>query len=315
MSPRLKLTLTFVTLALCQAQTLKEDWSSPTLTGSNLKILDIVGGERDTYATFTREMMEVTWRPGDPVYIFVILPKNNPHPPAIVYLYGFPSDTERFLNDEYCQFLTKDGVAAIGFVSALTGHRYHSRPMKEWFVSELREALSSSAHDVQMVLNYVAGRGDVDMHHIGMFGEGSGAAIGILAAAVDSRIKVLDLADPWGDWPAWMAKSSLIPEEERPNYLKPEFLRGVADLDPVKWLPRLKVPVRLQYLSEPGVTPAPCRERILAAAPPQAKVVAHEEAVAQYKVAKLKFFDWLKDQVRADGRAVSAANARKGKID
>jgi hypothetical protein len=39
-----------------------------------------------------------------------------------------------------------------GFVSALTGHRYHDRPMKEWFLSELQECLAV-AHDVQLVLN------------------------------------------------------------------------------------------------------------------------------------------------------------------
>ena len=62
---------------------------------------------------------------------------------------------------------------------ALTGQRYHDRPMKEWFVSELRESLATSAHDVQMVLNYLASRGDVDMNRVGMFGDGSGASIAI----------------------------------------------------------------------------------------------------------------------------------------
>ena len=36
---------------------------------------------------------------------------------------------------------------------------------------------------------------------------GSGAAIAILAAAIDPRLKALDLVDPWGDWPDWLAKS------------------------------------------------------------------------------------------------------------
>jgi iron complex outermembrane receptor protein len=78
---------------------------------------------------------------------------------------------------------TEGGFAAIGFVSALTGHRFHNRSMKEWFISELQEALGTSVHDVPMILNYLSTRGDLDMDNIGMFGQGSGGAIAILAAS------------------------------------------------------------------------------------------------------------------------------------
>ena len=83
------------------------------------------------------------------------------------------------------------------------------------------------------VLNYAASRGDLDMSRVGFFGQGSGATIGVLDAVVDPRIKVLDLMDPWGDWPARMAKSTRIPENERPNFKKPEFLTKVAGMDTV----------------------------------------------------------------------------------
>jgi hypothetical protein len=53
-------------------------------------------------------------------------------------------------------------------VSALNGHRYTYRPMKQWFVSELQEALGSSVHDVQMILNYLSTRDDLDMSRVGM---------------------------------------------------------------------------------------------------------------------------------------------------
>jgi hypothetical protein len=243
-------------------------------------------------------MISLAWRFDDPIYLFLILPKGHPKPPVILYLYSFPSDTDRFLNDDFCAFLAKDGFAAAGFLSALTGHRYHDRPMKKWFISELQESLGRSVHDVQMILNYLATRNDLDVDRAGMFGDGSGATIAILAAAVDRRIKVLDLADPWGDWPEWLAKSSLIPEDERPAYVRPEFLKRVASLDPVEWFGKVKAPVRVQYLGEPGITPLAVWERITSAAPPQAKIVPHDDAVAQYKAAKLKFFDWIKDQLQ-----------------
>lgn len=265
---------------------------------SDLKIREAVLGEHDDYPTFTRDMIELVWRTGDPIHLFLILPKGQAKPPVILYLYSYPSDTDRFLNDDFCKFLAQNGFAAAGFVSALTGPRYHDRGLKDWFVSDLPEALSNSVQDVRMMITYLATRSDVDAGQLGMFGEGSGAAIGILAAAVDPRIKVLDLVDPWGDWADWMAKSGLVPEEERPRYVKPEFLKSAAPFDPVRWFGQLKIPVRLQYLSDPVVTPAIARERVAAAAPPQAKIIAHDAAAAQYKAAKLKFFDWIMDQLR-----------------
>src|SRR5208337_4965142 len=126
------------------------------------------------------------------------------------------------------------------------------RSLKQWFVSELPEAVGNSVEDVHMMLDFLAAQGDLDMTRVGMFGEGSGAAIAILAAAADPRIKALDLADPWGDWPDWLAKSTLVPDDERANYVKPDFLKQAAPLDPVQWFGQVKIPVRLQYLSDPA---------------------------------------------------------------
>jgi cephalosporin-C deacetylase-like acetyl esterase len=101
-----------------------------------------------------------------------------------------------------------------------------------------------------------------------MFGQGSGGAVAILAAAADPRISVLDLMDPWGDWPDWLRYSAQVPEEERESYLKPEFLERVSGLDPVDYLPRLKgKAVRIEQVLADPVTPAAARDKIAAAAP------------------------------------------------
>jgi cephalosporin-C deacetylase-like acetyl esterase len=276
-----------------------KDSSMPrALVDSDLKIQEAVVGEHDDYPAFTRDMIQLTWRTGDPIHLFLILPKGQTKPPVILYLYSYPSDSDRFMNDDFCKFLAQGGVAAAGFVSALTGQRYHDRPMKQWFISELPEAVGNSVEDVHMLLNYLSARGDVDVTRAGMFGEGSGAAIAILAAAADPRIKALDLVDPWGDWPDWLAKSSLVPDDERADYVKPDFLKEAAPLDPVRWFGQVKIPVRLQYLSDPAVTPQIARERITAAAPKQTKIIPYKEALAQYKAEKLRFFDWIKGQLR-----------------
>jgi hypothetical protein len=280
-----------------------EDWSALSLANSELIPERPLLGERDDNPQFTRELLQVQWRQGDPIDLYVIRPKGIAKPPAILYLYSYPSETDIFRSDAFCATATQDGFAAIGFVSALTGHRYTNRPMKEWFVSELQEALGSSVHDVQMILKYLATRDDLDMSRIGMFGVGSGGTIAILAAAVDPRIKTLDLIDPWGDWADWIAKSSLIPEAERPNYLKPEFLKKVAPLDPVEWLPQLKSQrVRIQEVLDDSVMPRAAQERLKAAAG-TAEIVAFD-TTEQFSsaVSVGKAVQWVKVQLRPASR-------------
>jgi len=277
-----------------------EDWSSLSLANSELIPEKPLLGEKYDHPQFTRELLQVKWRQGDPIDLYVIRPKGVAHPPVLLYLYSYPSETEVFRGDAYCANVTKGGFAAIGFVSALNGHRYANRPMKEWFVSELQEALGSSVHDVQMTLNYLSTRDDLDMSRVGMFGVGSGGTIAILAAAADPRIKTIDVIDPWGDWPDWMAKSSLIPERERPNYLKPEFLKKVAPLDPVVWLPQLKSQhVRLQQVFDDSITPRVAQKRIQAAALGTARISTFE-TTRKFSAAESgdKLLQWMKDRLR-----------------
>ena len=281
-------------------ETPKEDWSSLSLSRSNLRASPPLLGERDNYPDFTRELLQVQWRSGDPIDLYVILPKGVKNPPVILYLYSYPSDTDTFLDQDFCKLVTRNGFAAIGFVSALTGHRYHDRPMREWFISELQESLASSVHDVQMILNYLATRGDLDTDHVGMFGEGSGATIAILTASVEPRLKVLDLLDPWGDWPDWLAKSTIVPKDERDGYLNAEFLKRVEPLDPLKWLPQLQSrSMRLQEALYEKVTPGTAKRRIENAMPATAQIVRYRNSQALEDTASDgRFFDWIKEQVR-----------------
>ncbi|HYA24129.1 MAG TPA: alpha/beta hydrolase [Terriglobales bacterium] len=278
-----------------------EDWTALSLVGSDLRPDQPISGEKDDFPLFTRELIRVKWRRGDPINLYLILPKGVVKPPVILYLYSYPSETDRFRDNDYCVRLTRDGYAAVGFVSALTGHRYANRPMKEWFVSELQESLVTSVHDVQMILNFLSTRDDFDLNRVGMFGTGSGGTIAILAAAADPRIKAIDVLDPWGDWPVWMASSSIIPENERPNYVKPEFLSKVAGLDPIDWLPKLKLQhMRVEQVLDDEVTPKAARDRIAAAAPAAAQVVKYEGMGQFFGAASGgRLFQWIKESVRS----------------
>jgi acetyl esterase/lipase len=287
---------------------LHEDWTSPNLADSHLVAMAPAVGEKDDLAEFSRELIQVQWRPLDPIQLYVIRPKGMQKPPVILYLYGHPAETTRFLDDDFCRLLVKNGYAAVGFVPNLSGQRYHNRPMKEWYVSELQETLATSTHDIQMILNYLETRGDVDMSRVGIFGQGSGGSIAILAAAVDPRIQALDLMDVWGDWPHWMASSTRIPDQERSAFLKPEFLERVAGLDPVQWLPKLKTPsIRVQMMNFDTITPKESKDAIAKATPASATVTRYENANQVHDALMMgKEFDWIKAQIRPAKSSVTA---------
>jgi hypothetical protein len=295
-----------------------EDWRSIGLQGSTLVPAEPLLGisENMPDKPCIRELYQVQWRPGDPIDLYVVRPKGVARPPVILYLYSYASDTDRFKNsDDWCQHVTSGGYAAVGFVAALTGHRFHDRPMKQWFVSELPEALATSTHDVQMIINYLSTRKDLDTSHLGMFGQGTGASIAVLAAAADPRIKAVELLDPWGDWPDWLAKSTLIPEDQRAKYLTPEFLASVAPLDPVHWLPKLTDRrVHLEDVRGAYGIPTQSQEAIEAALPGTAQLDEFGDSRAFLKVTASKLFDWIKEATSPgnDGKPVivKAGNRR-----
>jgi hypothetical protein len=280
----------------------REDWSSLSIDKTDLRpMTPVLGNVVDLpQNNFISERYQVQWRPEDPMDLYVIRPRNVKKPPIVLYLYSYPDDTERFTNPGWCTRVTGGGYAAIGFVSALTGHRFHDRPMKEWFVSEFQESLGKSVHDVQMIVNYLSTRDDLDMGHVGMFGTGSGGTIAILAAAADSRIKAIDVLDPWGDWPDWLAKSSLVHDDERANFLKPEFLASVAGLDPVQWLPKLKSKhIRIQDNADDPTDPQAVQKAIETAAPENAEINQFGDGAALVRaMGGGSLFDWIKDQVK-----------------
>lgn len=258
-----------------------EDWTILSAEKSGLTIASITGVVFDKSETpeFSREVIRMQWRTGDPIDLYVVRPSGVTKPPVIIYLYDYLADTDRFRSEVWCKEAVKHGFAAVGFVSALSGQRYHSRPMREWFVSDLQESLGTSTHDVQMIIQYLASRGDVDTTKIGMLGEGSGGTIAILAAATDSRIAFIDAINPWGDWPEWMKESPVVPEEERAAYLKSEFVQKVAMLDPVIYLPQFN-PERIrieEVLSDP-ITPKSVQAKIVASAPSASSVVQYPDA-------------------------------------
>lgn len=296
--------------------TVTEDLTTPSLDNSKLKNVMPLIGYVDEEPQYSQELDQVQWRWGDPIDLYIVKPKAVKNPPVIFYLYSYPYDTDYFASEAWQKAVTKDGFAAVGFVTALTGHRYHDRPMRQWFISELQESLAASAHDVQMVLNYLATRGDLDLNRVGVFAEGSGASIAILASAVDPRIKVLDTVAPWGDWPTWLRTSPFVPESERPDYVKPEFLKKLSTLEPLDWLPKIQAKkFRLQDEGFDPVTPKASKEKLRAAVPANSLVVVYNTP-EEFNAARNhnQVLDWMHAQLQTLPEAPATLAASKSQL-
>ena len=298
-----------------------EDLKSLDLEGSTLRPQTPLLLQRTEILSgkYVRERVQVGWRPHDTFDLYVALPKGVKKPPVILYLYSFPENSTRFQGEQWYEGVAKEGYAAVGFVSALTAERAEHRPPDEWFVGLLQESLAASVHDVQMILNYLSSRGDLDMDRVGMFGTGSGATIAILASAADPRIKAIDVFNPWGDWPVWAANSWVIPEEERGDlttnkYIDPKFLEVVAPLDPIRWLSSVKArSLRIQSVQSEATAPAETQTRIARAAPDRAEINQFKDYRVWMSIEHgPEMFGWLRQQLQQDSKSGSFESKVKG---
>ena len=271
--------------------------------------------QRDEEPEFIREFYRVEWRTGDPIDLYVIRPTHATKPPVTIFLYGFPSETDRFRDNAYCRMVTQRGYAAVGFVSALTGQRFHGRGLTEWFVSDLPFALVATVHDVQMVLNYLETRKDLDASGAGIFGQGSGGTIAVLTASVEPRLKRIELIDPWGDWLVWLAGSSMIlQDDERPKLTTKEFMDSVAAFDPIRYLTTMDSS-RLQLLdvAYDRDTPAEAKKAIETAIPKGASILRYATP-AEFQAGVAggdKLFSWLQPANTTEKQNAAIDNASK----
>jgi hypothetical protein len=261
------------------ALTFREDFATPSLKTSQLLPTKIEGPPAvdSTHEDYVVEWWRMTWRPEDPIEVYVIKPKGVSKPPVILNLWGYPNDVDLYQKEPIQKELIKGGFAVVGFASALTGQRYHDLPASMWFLSQLPQSLGATTHDVQLILDFIEQRGDLDASRIGMFGNGSSGTIGILASAVDPRIKVLDVLDPWGDWPTWLATSTFVPPDERATYVKPEFLKSVSSLETLEWLRKIQAKrFRLQQPAFSSEDPNAVKEKFRTVAPAGTTIVQYK---------------------------------------
>jgi hypothetical protein len=285
----------------------REDFSSLSLKGSAFFPLPPVLGQKDDHPKmpFIRERWQMMWRPADSFDLFVCKPRGTSGKlPVILYLYTYPGTTDRFKSDDWCMTMTADGFAAVGFLSSYTGARLDMRSPATTFFTDFQESLASSVHDVQLILDYLATRGDLDMSRVGMYGQGSGGTLAILASSVDKRIRALDVVTPWGDWPNFFAQSRYVAADKRAKFLALEFQAKIAAFDPLSVLPKVQArSVRIDDVRKSGPMPEPSQERMEGAAPPTAIINQYGDPAALLPHASGgAMFAWLKTELESKAR-------------
>ncbi len=290
----------------------KEDWARLPLDRKVMPLIEAgVSMGITEMQSYSAELVRLQWRPADPIDIWVIKPHGVEKPRVAIYAYSYPTNIDRFRDDSWCTAATSNGLAAVGFVSALTGDRFRGRPMREWFVPELQESIGSSVHDVQLIIDYLGRRGDLSVDRVGMFGQGSGGTIAILAAAADPRIRAVDVLNPWGDWPDWLKSSPVLPDSERASLLTPAFLQSASAVEPIDYLPALKDrALRVQQIMDYPNTPAEARDKIAAAVPAGELVRFKDRAEHAEAWKTLGLTGWLAGQLGSKALPVAGTASK-----
>src|SRR5260370_41381912 len=71
-------------------QGVTEDWTSPALSGSHLKPGPSLAGVVDERPGDTLERIQLQWRWGDPLDLYVMKAKGVKEPPVSLHLYRYP---------------------------------------------------------------------------------------------------------------------------------------------------------------------------------------------------------------------------------
>ena len=101
-----------------------------------------------------------------------------------------------------------------------------------------------------------------------------------------------------GDWSDWLAKSTFVPEEDRARYLKPNFLKLLEPLEPVRFLPELKSRrLRIQFVDEYGEPKEAVRKIELAS--PSAATLRHYSTALELRnvTADGGLFKWITSEL------------------
>jgi predicted esterase len=237
-----------------------------------------------TYATLTGGTNAAT----------VITPKAPPAKPApailFVHWYGPPAPTSN-----RTQFIP-DGVAlARQGVTSLLIDTPWSEP--KWFPTRKGEEdyprSVQQVRDLRRALDVLLTQPGIDPTRVAYVGHDFGAMYGTLAAVVDARVTHFVFMAGTASFSDWFLYRPKLEGEAREK-----FIAQLAPLDPVRWVPKLRGPVLMQFADTDEHVSTARREQLAAAAPKGADVRVYKAGHELSEESTRERLAWLRTTLR-----------------
>ena len=211
--------------------------------------------------------------------------------PAILFVhwYGPPAPTSN-----RTQFIP-DGIAlAQQGVTSLLIDTPWSEP--KWFPTRNRaEDYSRSIQqvkDLRRALDVLTSQPGIDRSRVAYVGHDFGAMYGSIAAVVDPRVTHFVFMAGTASFSDWFLYGPKLEGAARE-----QFIDQLAPLDPVKWVPKLRGPVLMQFADTDEHVSTARREQLAAAAPRGADVRVYKAGHELSAESTRERLEWLRQKL------------------
>ena len=169
--------------------------------------------------------------------------------------------------------------------------------MHSWFPTRAREEdytrSVQQVRDLRRALDVLMAQPGVDRTRVAYVGHDFGAMYGTLAAAVDPRVTGFVFMAGTASFTDWFLYGPKLEGEAREK-----FIAQLAPLDPVRWVPKLRGPVLMQFADTDEHVSTARREQLAAAAPKGTDVRVYKAGHALSEESTRERLAWLRKTLR-----------------
>ena len=222
--------------------------------------------------------------------------------PAILFVhwYGPPAPTSnrtQFIPDGVA--LARQGVTSLLIDTPWSVPTYfRTRTRAEDYTRSVQQV-----RDLRRALDVLAAQPGIDRTRLAFVGHDFGAMYGTLAAVVDPRVTHFVFMAGTASFSDWFLYGPKLEGDAREK-----FIAELAPLDPVKWVPRLRGPVLMQFADNDEHVSTARREQLAAAAPKGTEVRVYKAGHELSDEATRDRLAWLRSET---GAAEEARSARR----
>jgi len=212
--------------------------------------------------------------------------------PAVLFVhwYGPPAPTSnrtQFVPDGIA--LARRGVTSLLIDTPWSVPTYfRSRTRDQDYARSVQQV-----RDLRRALDLLMAQPGVDRARVAYVGHDFGAMYGTLAAAVDPRVTHVVFMAGTASFSDWFLYGPKLEGEARDR-----FVAELAPLDPVRWLPKLKGPLLMQFADTDEHVSTARREQLAAAAPKGAEVRVYKAGHELSEESTRERLAWLQKVLR-----------------